>query len=186
MAKLTEDQKLFIVQRLAAFRSPQQVADEYKEAYGVEIQRNHVYRYDPTKPKPLGGKKYKIIFDDARKRFLAEVNEIPIAHLAYRLDRHQQLFTKYADRTDRKIEDDEFMLKILEQAAKDCGGMFTNRRELTGKGGESLIPQDPETVAKAVLRRILKETDLSKDEAIQWVADRYKVEKIKLISEANN
>ncbi len=26
-------------------------------------------------------------------------------------------------------------LKILEQAAKDCGGQFTNKQEITGAGG---------------------------------------------------
>lgn len=46
-------------------------------------------------------------------------------------------------------------LKILEQAAKDCGGQFTNKQEITGAGGGPIqqeikeVPRfTPEELAK--------------------------------------
>ena len=45
-------------------------------------------------------------------------------------------------------------LKILEQAAKDVGGQFTNRQELTGKNGEPLMG-----ISDAELDKRIKEAE---------------------------
>ena len=50
MATLREPVKIFIVQSLACFETPQQVADAVKQEYGIEIDRRQCAAYDPTKP----------------------------------------------------------------------------------------------------------------------------------------
>ena len=49
MAALKEPVKIFIVQSLACFETPQQVADAVKQNYKIEIERQQVALYDPTK-----------------------------------------------------------------------------------------------------------------------------------------
>lgn len=50
MARLTEVQKEYIVDRLACYSSPTQVVDLVKDLFGVEIVRQQVQHYDPTVP----------------------------------------------------------------------------------------------------------------------------------------
>ncbi|SPJ22064.1 hypothetical protein PFCIP103579_3208 [Prolinoborus fasciculus] len=56
--------------------------------------------------------------------------DIPIASKYYRLKQYQKQL--------EKTKNAKLALKILEQAAKDVGGQFTNRQEITGKDGEAL------------------------------------------------
>jgi len=130
MAKLTEPMKLFIVQALACFDTPTQVAKAVKEEFGVEITRQQVQRYDPTKV--LGedcSKKNRAIFEATRKEFLEDVGRIPIAQQAYRL--------RVLQRTLDKVEgqgNTAMVSQILEQAAKESGGAFTNKTKLEHSG----------------------------------------------------
>ena len=65
MATLSDGAKRFIVQALACFDSPQQVADAVKEEFGVEVHRAQVEQYDPTKAS--GAKlatKWRVLFND--------------------------------------------------------------------------------------------------------------------------
>ena len=52
-------------------------------------------------------------------------------------------------------------LKILEQAAKDVGGQFTNRQEITGKDGQVLQT----TVVQATQAQV--------DEAVRKAQEEY-------------
>jgi hypothetical protein len=49
MAALKEPVKMFIVQSLACFETPQQVVEAVKQEYKIEITRQQVALYDPTK-----------------------------------------------------------------------------------------------------------------------------------------
>lgn len=131
MAKLTEPQKIFIVQGLACFDTPSQVAEAVREEFGVEVDRRRVHEYDPTKVagRYMAGK-LKALFDDTRKAFLKDVSLIPVANQAVRLRTLQRMVTK-AERSGNLTQ----VAQLLEQIAKEVGGSFTNRREVTGKGG---------------------------------------------------
>lgn len=93
MTMLKESVKVFIVQSLACFESPQQVADAVKQNFNIEIERQQVAAYDPTK---LTGKnlsqKYKDLFRQARTDFKANVEDIPIANTAFHFKALQQLY----------------------------------------------------------------------------------------------
>lgn len=158
MATLKEDHKAFIVRALACFDTPQQVAEAVKQEFGVVINRMQVSLYDPTKAtgKKLG-KKWRIIFDETRKQFLEKTSEIPIANQAMRLRVLNRALTTAESRGNLAM-----VLQILEQAAKESGGSFTNRRELTGKDGKDLGAATGVLVVPAALSEAEWEAQASK------------------------
>lgn len=131
MAKLTDPVKMAIVQALACFDTPSEVAAAVKEEFGISITRQQVAAYDPTKATCKGlAKKLRAVFEETRKAFLNDVATIPIAQQAFRLRALQREFERAKSRGNSALA-----AQLLEQAAKELGGAFTNRRELTGQGG---------------------------------------------------
>lgn len=129
MAALKEPVKIFIVQALACRDTPQEVADQVLQEFGVKIDRKQCQLYDPTKAAGKNlSKKFVELFHETREKFDAGLIDIPIAQKYYRLKQYQKHLEKNARNT-------VMSLKILEQAAKDCGGQFTNKQEITGAGG---------------------------------------------------
>lgn len=128
MAALKEPVKIFIVQALACRDTPQEVVEQVKQEFGVDISRSQCECYDPTKYSGRNlSKKFVELFESTREKFDEGLIDIPIANKYYRLKQYQ----RQLDRT-RNVKT---ALKILEQAAKDIGGQFTNRQEITGKDG---------------------------------------------------
>ena len=135
MATLTEPQKLFIVQALACYDTPTQVSNAVREEFGIEVDRRRVHEYDPTRLGGRGlGKKLKAVFDETRKAFLADVSTIPIASQAYRLRTLNRLLVKVEGQGNTALA-----AQLVEQAAKETGGTFTNRREVTGADGAPVM-----------------------------------------------
>jgi len=154
MAKLTEPQKLFIVKALACFDSPTRVANSFREEFGIELSRAQVAKYDPTKA--AGGEmaaKLIVVFDETRKAFKEGAGEVPIANKAVRLRSLNRMFEK-AEGQGNMV----FAAQMLEQAAKEVGGMFTNRRELTGaEGGPIQQATSVKTMSDEQLIAIIKD-----------------------------
>ncbi|EPJ6750282.1 DUF2280 domain-containing protein [Acinetobacter baumannii] len=155
MAALKEPVKIFIVQSLACRDTPQEVVENVKQEFDVEISRSQCQAYDPTKYSGRNlSQKYVELFESTREKFDEGLIDIPIANKYYRLKQYQ----RQLDRT-RNVKT---ALKILEQAAKDIGGQFTNRQEITGKDGgpvqtvNSEIPVPMEDYLKA-RREVLDE-----------------------------
>jgi hypothetical protein len=131
MAALKDDVKAFIVQALACFDTPQQVSEAVKQEFGLEVSRMQVSAYDPTKAMGRNlGDKWKAVFEATRKKFLEDASSIPIASQTYRLRALDRMFQKVEKQGNSAVA-----AQILEQAAKEIGGAFTNRREMTGKDG---------------------------------------------------
>ncbi|NUG58951.1 DUF2280 domain-containing protein [Acinetobacter baumannii] len=128
MAALKEPVKIFIVQALACRDTPQEVVEQVKQEFGVDISRSQCECYDPTKYSGRNlSKKFVELFELTRDEFDKGLIDIPIANKFYRLKQYQRQLEK-----TRNVKT---ALKILEQAAKDIGGQFTNRQEITGKDG---------------------------------------------------
>ncbi|HCI7192444.1 TPA: DUF2280 domain-containing protein [Acinetobacter baumannii] len=128
MAALKEPVKIFIVQALACRDTPQEVVEQVKQEFDVEISRSQCQAYDPTKYSGRNlSQKYVELFEKTRDEFDKGLIDIPIANKFYRLKQYQRQLEK-----TRNVKT---ALKILEQAAKDIGGQFTNRQEITGKDG---------------------------------------------------
>ena len=132
MATLNKKQKLFIVRSLAVFNTPQETVVLVKEEFNIDVTRQQVETYDPTK---RAGKdlsvEFKSEFDATRKDFLDKPETIPIANLAVRL---QRLENQYQKHSKNRVA----ALNILKQAAEDMGGKYTNKTEITGAGGGPL------------------------------------------------
>ncbi|MGG2098124.1 DUF2280 domain-containing protein [Acinetobacter haemolyticus] len=93
MAALREPVKIFIVQSLACFETPQQVADAVKQEFNIEIGRQQVALYDPTKATGKNlSKKLKALFEKTREEFKSNVFDIPLANKAYRINELQKMY----------------------------------------------------------------------------------------------
>ncbi len=144
MATLKEPVKMFIVQALACRDTPQEVADLVKQEFDIEIDRMQCSSYDPTKVAGRNlSKKYVQLFNDTRQKFDDGLIDIPIASKYYRLKQYQKQL--------EKTKNAKTILKILEQAAKDVGGQFTNKTEVTSEVTQTTVTQaTDEQVAEAV------------------------------------
>jgi len=129
--RLSDEIKTFIVQALACFDTPTTVVDAVKREFDETISRQLVEVYDPSKKASARlGKKWRALFDETRKAFLEDTSAIGISHRAVRL--------RALDRMAGKAEGKGNMVlaaSLMEQAAKEMGESYTNRREVTGKNG---------------------------------------------------
>jgi hypothetical protein len=178
MAALTDAVKEYIVQQLAMYAQPQHVADLVEQEFGVTIDRQQVFKYKPGKSNL--SKKLKDLFDKTRADFLDQLVKIPIANKTYRLKMLQTALEKVmANPRLNTVE----LRYLLEQAAKEEGGLFTNQRRIAGANGEPLF--DSKAFANDVLQELLREGG-NMEESIQFVVDRYQISRDDLVSDANN
>ena len=131
MATLREPVKIFIVQSLACFETPQQVVDAVREEFGIEIERQQVASYDPTKATCRGmSKKLKDLFTRTRKDFRANIEDIAIANKAFRLKELQGMY-------DDSGKNKRLKQNLLKQAFQETDGRVT-KQEITGKDGKPI------------------------------------------------
>lgn len=124
MATLNNEVKAFIVQALACFDTPSQVATAVQEEFGIEITRQKCEAHDPTKRAGRDlAKRWVTLFHDTRKRFREETAEIPIANRAYRL----RTLGRMAEKAEN-MKNMALTAQLLEQAAKEVGDVYVNRR----------------------------------------------------------
>ena len=129
--RLPEEVKTYIVQACACFDAPSVVVKSVQEEFGLQITRQKVEGYDPTKRAGKNvSQKHRAIFEATRKAFLEDTSEIGISHRAVRLRALQRMAEK-AEKQGNMV----LASSLLEQAAKEVGDSFTNRRELSGTGG---------------------------------------------------
>lgn len=134
MATLNKKQKLFIVRSLAVFNTPQETVVLVKEEFNADVTRQQVETYDPTKRagKDLS-EEFRIEFEATRKDFLEKPENIPTANKSVRLKILNDLV--YKNHKNQRV-----VRGLLEQIAKEMGGLYTNRTEYTGKDGAPLNP----------------------------------------------
>jgi len=124
MPTLTDEVKTFIVKRLACFDTPSQVADAVKADFDVEVSRQHVYAYDPKSSQRVGHVFHARMAEEAGHFAFPDV-AAGIADKMIRLamlDRmaHHTMANNQTSRT----------AALLEQAAKECGGIYESRRPM--------------------------------------------------------
>jgi hypothetical protein len=155
MAKepLTNEAKTFIVQALACFDTPSVVAKSVKDELGIEVTRQHVEAYDPTKRAGATvAKRWRELFEATRKTFLEDTSTIGISHRSVRIRSLQ----RYAA-TAEKQGNLRLAAELMEQAAKEMGDAYTNRRILTGKNGEALVPTPIAPITGAEVAQAVKD-----------------------------
>jgi len=166
MAKLKEAQKQFIVQELACFRTPTQVAEAVKDEFNIDVERTQIQFYDPTK-RPFNKKlpkKWKTIFEATRKEYVEQAAAVPVANKVYRLEIIQRVLNRLEE---AKLKNNQAILQTLEQAAKEVGGLYTNKREHSGPNGGA-IPVNMNDKSKELAGQMLKkllDKGMEEDEA---------------------
>lgn len=156
MAVLTEEAKVTLVQALACYDTPTQAAEVVAQEHGIKIGRDQAIKYDPTKPAGKNlGKKFRDIFHATRDAFLKDTAKIPIAQQAFRLRAMQRELERAQSRGNSAM-----VVQLLEQASKEIGGAFTNKRELSGpNGGPIPTALDVSSLPTEVLSAIMKAKD---------------------------
>lgn len=114
------------------------MADQVKELYGLEIGRQSIQHYDPTKgDKPA--EKWCQLFEATRAKFLDDTATIAISQRSFRLSRLDRMA-----RAAEKVRNYALAAALHEQAAKEMGGSFTNHRQLhvdgQVQGGVLMVP----------------------------------------------
>ncbi len=123
MATLSEDVKRFIVQALACYDSPNQVADAVKDEFGLIVPRQQVELYDPTKRAGRDlSKKWRVLFEATRADWRKGATEVPIANRVHRL----RVLDRLASKAER-MKNMGMVAQLLEQAAKEVGDAYVNR-----------------------------------------------------------
>lgn len=97
MATLREPVKIFIVQSLACFETPQQVVESVKQKFNLEITRQQAALYDPTKATGKNlSKKLTDLFHRTRTDFKDNFESIPIANKVFHFKELQSIYDDYS------------------------------------------------------------------------------------------
>lgn len=136
---MTDEVKSFIVQGLASFDTPTQIAEAVKAEFGLTISPQGAQAYDPTKytGRKLAAK-WRVMFEQARKAFVEDSSSIPIAHRSTRLRALQRMAAKAEAKGNFPLA-----AQLHKQAAEEMGNAYTNKREITGKDGKDLPTAAP-------------------------------------------
>ena len=127
MAALNTKVKAYIVRGLATYMTPSEVVDAVRKEFdGLIVTRQQVAKYDPDKASGINlSDKWQQLFVKHRKGFNDEINSIPIANKAYRLRMLDDMAREALESKNRPLA-----AKLLEQAAKEVGEVFTNRHKV--------------------------------------------------------
>ena len=134
---LSDEVKRFVVQQLAMFETPSEVARSVKDEFGIEVSRQSVEAYDPGKRAGSAlSQEFRALFAATRETFIADTASIAVTHKAVRLRTLGKLIDTAVSRGNAVLA-----ANLLEQVAKECGDAFTNKRqvEATGKDGAPLV-----------------------------------------------
>src|SRR4051794_38344580 len=119
--KLSRDLQAHVVQALACFDGPSEIAAGLLADHGVIISPQGIECYDPTKKAGAGlSRRWSEIFFATRDKFLKETALVGISHRAVRL--------RALDRLARRAENEgnlALTAQILAQAAKEVGDAYT-------------------------------------------------------------
>ena len=122
MARLSDAQKRYIVKALACGGGQSEIGRRCKEIWGIEIERSQVHYYHPEYSDGLA-ERWKSLYRETREEYIREVDSIPCRHQGYRLRQIQRLIEQAFDSKDYPEA-----ARMLELAAKESGGLFTNVR----------------------------------------------------------
>lgn len=141
LPKLNNRLRAEVVVRFALWESPKQIQRWLKEEHGIDIGFPGLtpYNFDNPESRRLGTAKWVALFDETRERAKTEISDIPTASKAVRMRIRDREIMKLA-RADRP--NIPLLTQLLEAQAKEEGGMFTNRRELTGADGGPIQTED--------------------------------------------
>jgi len=122
MAALRGTERTWIVEQLACYETPADVAEEASEKFGKDITRQQVEHYDPNRTDRVA-EKWEKLFQETRDEYLTNERRVAIANKLWRLRQLQDIVQSDDATREEKME-------ALEQAAKESGGKYTNTKHL--------------------------------------------------------
>jgi len=125
MATLSNDLKRLIIQRLATFVAHSEIIAELRDQHGIELTFRQVAYYDPDSSGTDLAGQWRELHRKTREAFINDTSRIAVTHRAFRL---QELADLY--RTAKKSRNAMLAAQLLEQAAKEVGEAYTNKRIL--------------------------------------------------------
>jgi hypothetical protein len=146
MPTLTNEQKALVVSAFARLEGVAEVCRLFKEQYGAEITKSHALSYNPGRAHYRSSPKWHDLFDRERKSFLNNVSSIGIANKAFRIQQLHKLCAIAMKRNNIKLA-----AEILEQAAKEMGEVFTNRREVKSENKSITATMTTEELRQEIL-----------------------------------
>lgn len=150
--KLDNEHKVFVVQSLAMFDTPNEVVKTVKEAFGITMAKQSIEAYDPTKRAGRDlAKRWRELFESTRAEFLKDTAAIGISHRAVRMRKLQRQVDLNEDRGNSQM-----VAALLKQAAEEMGDCYTDRRRLehTGKNGGPIESVDLSKLTGAELDQL--------------------------------
>jgi hypothetical protein len=123
--RLTPAQQEEIVILLARGMGASKVKEYVWSTHRINLSIQAVLAYDVSKPSFRNAERWRPIFEAARNSFLDNVGAVPIAHPAFRLN-----LLNDAALVARERGNFALMAQLLEQAAREVGGMFTKVRAI--------------------------------------------------------
>lgn len=155
MARLKKEVKLHIVQSLAVFNTPTEVARDVKEIYGIELKPQNIEGYDPTKRagKDLSAE-FKREFEETRKDFLEKPLNIPGSNDVVQLKVLDALLWRNKNNAVMAV-------KVIDQIQKIMNDHYSKRIEVTGPDGGPVQSENTTyvTATKEQIRQVLDELE---------------------------
>lgn len=155
MAELTDLQKTEIVSMLARFHRPAEIIAYFGEEHGLELVHRQITAYDPTKAHYDAGDKWRDLFDAVRKAHLEDLSSHPVASQGYRLGMLQKGIA-----AAEKAKNWPLVAQLLEQAAKETGGLLTNMRDVRiddrRPRASELTPEDRKLAIAEIIRQAME------------------------------
>jgi hypothetical protein len=123
--KLTEQQRIYVVRRLAAYDKPRAIARDLAREFGVSVSHQLVESYHPGR---VAGRRlaprWKKLFAQARAAYMKSAAETGAMHKAVRVSWREGIAHDAWDAGQFKAASD-----VLDAIAKDIGDAFDNRKK---------------------------------------------------------
>lgn len=131
MAALTPAEQRFLVLQLAVYTPIATVVEAFEAQFGKALDRRQVWEYDCSKAANRERRSTELVelFEETRAEYQEETKAVAIGNKRWRLEQYQDLYDDAKSKGLRKTA-----MQILEQAAKEDGDAYTNKRDVTSGG----------------------------------------------------
>ena len=146
MDKLKSEYKTLIVSRLACYATPSEIRDELK-LLKVDVTLQQICYYNPLSAQGRDqlDVQWKTLFYTIRSEFQQQLAVVPIADQSYRLYRLQKLIDDELLQKSPKT-----VMRALEQAAKETGGLYTRPEQAQEGADPNAIPQSLDNAVEKI------------------------------------
>lgn len=167
MSGLSHEAKVRLTTLMAQFCGPSEAAKVVSDEFDVTVDRRTAWKFDASKRGCTTGPRYRQLFHEVRERWLNDMATVPIAQQGHRL--------RVLDRLLIKLEaegDYSGALKVLEQAAKEAGRIFTDQPTVSVSGNASAVQMSADE-ARVELASRLEAALASQTDPIGFTAGQY-------------